>query len=206
MKISVCMAVYNGAAHLLPQMHSILTQLREDDELVIVDDASQDESEKLLRSLSDTRLHVHRNEKNLGVLATFEKGLRLAQGDIVFLSDQDDLWLPGKVDKIIAVFSLNPEITLVVSDPRSLTSRVASLPSLFLRSVGALSRVFYPTCSRTNISAALWLFGDRCWIVFYPFLMMCRCTICGLVWSMKFSARLITSTSRSSLIAVMEAT
>jgi glycosyltransferase involved in cell wall biosynthesis len=116
MKISVCMAVYNGAAHLLPQMHSILSQLREDDELVIVDDASQDESEKLLRSLSDTRLHVHRNEKNLGVLATFEKGLRLAQGDIVFLSDQDDLWLPGKVDKIIAVFSLNSEITLVVSD------------------------------------------------------------------------------------------
>lgn len=115
-KISVCMAVYNGAAYLLPQFESILAQLRTADEVVVVDDASQDDSADVLRNLSDSRLHVYRNETNLGVLASFEKALKLAHGDILFLSDQDDLWLPGKVDKIIEVFSLNPEITLVTSD------------------------------------------------------------------------------------------
>lgn len=110
------MAVYNGATYLLPQVHSILSQLRADDELVVVDDASQDGSTELLRSLPDPRLCVHRNEKNLGVLATFEKCLGLAQADILFLSDQDDLWLPGKVDNVIAAFSSCPDITLVASD------------------------------------------------------------------------------------------
>lgn len=115
-KISVCMAVHNGAAYLQPQMLSILMQLRATDEVVVVDDASQDNSVELLRNLSDARVRVCRNERNLGVLASFEKAMRLAQGDILFLSDQDDLWLPGKVERIIEVFSLNPEVTLVASD------------------------------------------------------------------------------------------
>jgi glycosyltransferase involved in cell wall biosynthesis len=110
------MAVHNGAAYLLPQLQSILTQLRTTDEVVVVDDASQDDSAELLRSLSDSRLRVYRNESNLGVLASFEKVLKLAYGDVLFLSDQDDLWLPGKVEKIIEAFLFNPEITLVASD------------------------------------------------------------------------------------------
>ena len=115
-KISVCVAIYNGAAYLQPQMRSILAQLREEDEVVVVDDASQDNSTGLLRNLSDARVRVYRNERNLGVLASFEKAMRLAHGDILFLSDQDDLWLPRKVDKIIEAFSLNSKITLVASD------------------------------------------------------------------------------------------
>jgi glycosyltransferase involved in cell wall biosynthesis len=114
--LSVCMAVYNGAAYLEPQMRSILTQLRATDEVVVVDDASQDNSAELLRNFPDARVRVYCNERNLGVLASFEKAMRLAHGNILFLSDQDDLWLPGKVDKIIKVFSQNPEITLVASD------------------------------------------------------------------------------------------
>ena len=117
-KISVCVAVYNGAAYLQPQMHSILAQLRATDEVVVVDDASQDNSAELLRDLSDARVRVHRNERNLGVLDSFERAIRLAQGDILFLSDQDDLWLPGKVEKILEAFSLNPEVTLVASDAK----------------------------------------------------------------------------------------
>ena len=95
------MTIYNGATYLLPQMYSILSQLRATDEVVAVDDASQDKSTELLRDLADERLHVYRNERNLGVLASVEKAMRLANGDILFLSDQDDLWLPRKVDKII---------------------------------------------------------------------------------------------------------
>lgn len=110
------MAVYNGAAYLQPQMQSILEQLRPNDEVVVVDDASQDNSLELLSNFPDSRVRVFRNDQNLGVFASFEKAMSLAQGDLLFLSDQDDLWLPGKVDKILEVFSLNPAVTLVASD------------------------------------------------------------------------------------------
>lgn len=116
MKISVCMAVYNGAAYLGPQIQSILSQLRCEDELVIVNDASTDASASLLEGLQDQRIRLYHNASNFGVLATFEKALRLAQGEILFLSDQDDLWLPSKVDQIIMVFLGNPNVTLLVSD------------------------------------------------------------------------------------------
>jgi glycosyltransferase involved in cell wall biosynthesis len=115
-KISVCLTVYNGEAFLQSQLQSILRQLRATDEVVIVDDASQDASAELLQNMGDYRVRLYRNEHNLGVLASFAKALELAQGDILFLSDQDDLWLPGKVDKIMEVFSLNPGVTLVTSD------------------------------------------------------------------------------------------
>jgi glycosyltransferase involved in cell wall biosynthesis len=110
------MAVYNGATFLKPQVESILAQLRPQDELVVVDDASQDDSFALLKSIQDPRVQVHRNERNLGVVGAFERALSLAGGDIVFLSDHDDLWLAGKVDKALEVFAAHPEVTMVLSD------------------------------------------------------------------------------------------
>jgi glycosyltransferase involved in cell wall biosynthesis len=136
MKISVCMAVYNGTAFLLPQVRSILAQLRQQDELVVVDDASRDASVELLSGISDPRLRLHRNEKNLGVLATFEKGLRLTQGEIIFLSDQDDLWLPGKVEAILAVFIARPEVTLVASDAQVIDETGAVVAASFFAQRG----------------------------------------------------------------------
>jgi glycosyltransferase involved in cell wall biosynthesis len=110
------MAVYDGGAYLLPQLRSILVQLRAADEVVVVDDASQDNSAETLSEISDSRVRVFHNERNFGVFRSFEKAIRLADGDIIFLSDQDDLWLPGKVEKIIEVFASNQEVTLVTSD------------------------------------------------------------------------------------------
>jgi glycosyltransferase involved in cell wall biosynthesis len=126
------MAVYNGASFLRPQLESILEQLRADDELVVVDDASQDETAAILARTDDARLRLHRNERNLGVLATFEKALRLARGEIVFLSDHDDLWLAGKVEKILAVFAASPSVTMVATDARLIDAEGRTLaPSFF---------------------------------------------------------------------------
>lgn len=117
-RVSVCMAVHNGAKYLIPQLQSILAQLGTADEVVIVDDASHDDSVALLRALVDQRVRVFRNDENLGVLPTFERALRLAHGEILFLSDQDDLWLPGKVRTMMEVFASHPEVTLIASDAR----------------------------------------------------------------------------------------
>lgn len=115
-RVSVCMAVHNGAAFLVPQAKSILAQLQPSDELVVVDDASTDASEATLRGLGDDRLRLYRNEKNQGVRGSFERALRLASGEILFLSDQDDIWLPGKVAKSLAAFERDSAVTMVASD------------------------------------------------------------------------------------------
>ena len=110
------MAVYNGAAYLIPQVQSIISQLRESDELIVVDDCSEDNSFELLMQFSNAQLRVFRHERNVGVLASFENALRLARGDILFLSDQDDVWMPDKVDKITEIFLAKPEVSMVTTD------------------------------------------------------------------------------------------
>ena len=117
-RLSVCMAVHNGARFLRPQVDSILAQLRPGDELLVVDDASTDGSVALLESMRDGRMQVYRNEQNLGVVPSFDKALRRSSGEIIFLSDHDDIWLPGKVAASLAVFAADPEVTMVVTDAK----------------------------------------------------------------------------------------
>ena len=118
MKISVCMATYNGERYLPDQLDSILPQLRPEDELIIVDDASQDATCAIVGQLSDPRIRLIRNEANQGVLASFETALRHTTGEIIFLSDQDDVWHPEKVNRFLHVFETRPEITLAMSDAK----------------------------------------------------------------------------------------
>jgi GT2 family glycosyltransferase len=113
--ISVCMATYNGARYLRPQLDSILDQLGPDDELLVQDDGSSDETPEILRSYDDPRIQLVANERNLGVIATFERCLARARHDIVFLADQDDEWLPGKIEEMVAHF-LDPHVTGVITD------------------------------------------------------------------------------------------
>jgi O-antigen ligase len=96
--VSVCMASYNGAPYIAEQVQSILDQIGEDDELVIVDDASTDETVAIIRSMEDRRIRLIENRMNLGHVATFERSLDAAVGDMILLSDQDDVWVPGRVE------------------------------------------------------------------------------------------------------------
>jgi glycosyltransferase involved in cell wall biosynthesis len=114
--LSVAMATYNGERFLIEQLDSILSQLGPNDELVIVDDASQDSTCALIDGLCDSRIRLIQNETNQGVLASFETALHQATGEIVFLSDQDDIWLANKVTTVLQAFCSNPDITMVVSD------------------------------------------------------------------------------------------
>lgn len=98
MKISVCMATYNGAQYLRPQLDSILKQLSSDDELIISDDGSTDGTLDIIKSYRDQRIKLlHSTHKNL--ILNFENALTHANGDAIFLSDQDDIWFDDKVSK-----------------------------------------------------------------------------------------------------------
>lgn len=100
-RVSVCMAAYNGARHIKEQIDSILTELGSDDELIVVDDCSTDETPEIVAGVGDPRIRLIRAEANKGYVRTFERALGEARGEFVFLSDQDDIWLPGRVGQMI---------------------------------------------------------------------------------------------------------
>jgi len=114
--VSVVMAVYNGRRYLVAQIESVLAQLDDADELVIVDDGSSDGSPDLVRSLDSPRVRLFVNPRNLGVIGTFNRGLGLARHELIFLCDQDDLWLPGKKTAFVAEFVRDRKVSVVISD------------------------------------------------------------------------------------------
>jgi len=111
--ISVCMAVYNGADYVEAQLHSILEQLGPDDEVVIVDDASSDNTVELIGNIADGRIRLLTSEHNRGAMRSFEKAFEKARGEYIFFSDQDDLWLPGKVAIMLEEFKKSGALAIV---------------------------------------------------------------------------------------------
>ena len=98
--ISVCMATYNGGRYLKEQIDSVLSQLSENDELVISDDHSTDSTNEIIKSYTDNRIKFYLNELEKGVTHNFENALLHSKGDIIFLADQDDVWLPNKIKEL----------------------------------------------------------------------------------------------------------
>ena len=98
LKISVCMATYNGEKYIKEQLESILPQLGFEDEIIISDDGSSDETINIIKSLNDNKIKIYINNQKSGVVSNFNNALTYARGDIIFLSDQDDIWLDNKVE------------------------------------------------------------------------------------------------------------
>ena len=115
MKVSVCMATYNGSKYISKQLNSILSQLKLEDEIIIVDDFSTDDTVNIIKKINDKRIILINNPQNLGVVYSFDKALSMVNGDIVFLSDQDDEWMNNKVEVILDFFKTE-DIDLIVHD------------------------------------------------------------------------------------------
>lgn len=95
--ISVCIATYNGERYILRQLQSIIEQLTHEDEIIISDDSSTDNTLSIIRSLNDPRIKIFPNQLFKNPIYNFENSIKLAKNDLIFLSDQDDLWLSGRV-------------------------------------------------------------------------------------------------------------
>ncbi len=113
-KISVCMATYNGEKYIKEQLASILSQISENDEIIISDDSSIDNTLKIIESINDSRIKIYRNCFR-NVAKNFEFSISKASGDIIFLSDQDDIWHPYKVKNYMDQFN-NIDIGLVIAN------------------------------------------------------------------------------------------
>lgn len=102
MRISVALAAYRGEAYIEEQISSILCQLGENSELIVSGDMPGGETEKIVEAmaLSDSRARYLKGGGG-GVIANFENALKYASGGVIFLSDQDGVWLPGKVEACV---------------------------------------------------------------------------------------------------------
>lgn len=117
--ISVAMCTYNGGKYLREQLYSIVKQTQLPDEIVICDDGSIDSTLQILNEFKKNatfQVRIYHNEKRLGPTKNFEKAINLCKGDIIVLSDQDDVWLPHKIEKLKNIFISNHDIAFVFSD------------------------------------------------------------------------------------------
>ena len=113
MKISVAFIVYNGANYMRTQLDSILVQTHKVDEIIVVEDASSDNTIEILNNYSKQNpglFYIYYNEKNLGSYKSIEKAIKNCTGDIIVLADHDDYWEPNKVETIVNYFEQNPSI------------------------------------------------------------------------------------------------
>ncbi len=107
------MATYNGGKFICEQLESILSQLPTDAEVIVADDGSTDDTLAIVNSFGDGRIRVLPAEKHLGVIYNYERALQASKGEFIFLVDQDDIWLPGKVEKVLAALK---DADLVIHD------------------------------------------------------------------------------------------
>ncbi len=122
MKCSICMATYNGEIYLGDQINSILNEMNREDELIIIDDCSTDDTVKLIKSIKDDRIKISVHNENRGHVYTFAHAIELAKNDIIFLSDQDDIWIEGR--KKLMLNTLIKSKTLLVSSNFYLTNKL----------------------------------------------------------------------------------
>ena len=111
--ISVCLASHNGEKYIKKQIDSILSQLSSQDELIISDDGSTDLTLSIIHRYKDERIKLLHYKQDVSVLRkkhskqfylatkNFENALKNAKGDYIFLSDQDDIWLPDRVEVMV---------------------------------------------------------------------------------------------------------
>jgi len=143
MRISIAMATYNGAQYIQAQLQSFVDQTRQPDELVITDDCSTDQTEAIVRKFAESapfKVVFSRNEHNLGYCGNFNAALMKTTGDLVFLSDQDDVWFPEKIEHMKGVSESHPGALVVMNDA-ALTD--SELNEVELTKVGQLQSAGY---------------------------------------------------------------
>jgi glycosyltransferase involved in cell wall biosynthesis len=116
--VSVVMCTYNGSLYVEKQLNTILKQLNKNDEIIIIDDNSTDNTYDILKSFAKNfdNIKLYKNKYNIGFLKNFQKALSLVSHEIILLSDQDDLWVDNKVNTIIDIFNKHPDIEVIFTD------------------------------------------------------------------------------------------
>lgn len=109
-RVTVLMPVYNGEEHLREALDSILGQTFSDFEFLIINDGSTDGSADVVNSYTDSRIRLVENDKNLGLVATLNRGLMLARGEYIARMDCDDISMPERLERQVSFMDTHPKI------------------------------------------------------------------------------------------------
>ena len=111
--VSVIMPVFNTSSYVQAAIESILKQTYDDFEFIIIDDCSEDESVSIIQAYKDSRIKLIRNDQNLGISHTRNKGMRAAQGKYIAVFDSDDIAPANRLEKQVSFLEKNSEFGLI---------------------------------------------------------------------------------------------
>lgn len=133
--VSIALCTYNGEKYIEEQLDSLIHQTYQPDEIIVCDDQSKDNTVNIAKSLLSSWPGVWKviiNKKNLGYKKNFQKAISLCRGDIIFLSDQDDVWDYNKLNIILNVFQKHPKAMMVFHDAELVNENLQTIyPSLW---------------------------------------------------------------------------
>jgi glycosyltransferase involved in cell wall biosynthesis len=126
--ISVIVCVYNGAQFIEEQLASIIVQTYGVAEIIVVDDASSDDTFEVVKRAAarDNRIALYKNEFNIGFTANFEKAMKMANHDFIAIADQDDIWNLHKIEKMMAAFK--PDAAAIYCDSVHFSKKIPAVP------------------------------------------------------------------------------
>lgn len=165
-RASVAMAVCNGEKYIQEQVDSILKMMDSNDELVISYDKSSDNTLKIIQDYekTDGRIKVVFDEGK-SVESNFNKAVSQCSGKYIFLSDQDDVWINDKINKVVFLMESNPDVVVVISDGYITDEALRKKDTIFHKyhtsksSIKNLIKGSYPGCVmafRTSIREYVW--------------------------------------------------
>ncbi len=174
--ISACVLTYNGAKYIREQLVSILSQLGEKDQVIVSDDGSSDRTLEIVRELCDSRIEIYRHEpiisSYVGVFnvmylinRNMNNALKYAKGDYIFLADQDDIWLDGKVSKLVEI--LNSGVDCVVHDCKVINDSLEVISDSFYDYLPP-HRGFWGTLIRSSFMGCCMAFNRKVLERAYP--------------------------------------
>jgi glycosyltransferase involved in cell wall biosynthesis len=142
--VSVALCTCNGSRFLAEQLQSIVVQTRLPQELVICDDASTDDTVSIIQAFSRSTpfpVKLFQNSERLGPAKNFEKAIRLCEGEIIFLCDQDDCWKPLKVERMVQALEKHPQAIYAFSNAEMVDENGITLDSTLWDAVGLSGRL-----------------------------------------------------------------
>jgi len=116
--VSVVLPTFNGRDRIAAAIESVLSQDHEQLEVLVIDDASTDDTHEVVRRIGDPRLRLLRMEANAGPYVARDLAITEARGKLIAFIDDDDVWLPGKLRRQVALLTAQPEVSLVHSAVR----------------------------------------------------------------------------------------
>lgn len=133
LRCAVVLCTYNGERFLPAQLESLRAQTLQPSVYVLSDDASTDDTWALLQDFAVDRMSagyqviLHRNENNIGYVRHFEQAFQHTDAEVLFPCDQDDVWHPGKIERMVDVFAARPNLLVLHSDARLVDAEGESL-------------------------------------------------------------------------------